>query len=30
MERPIIHFSGGVGGDYKRLGAESDTNIFKI
>jgi hypothetical protein len=29
MERPIIHFSGGVGGNYERVGAESDTNEFK-
>ncbi|MDR2090009.1 MAG: hypothetical protein LBP73_11735 [Clostridiales Family XIII bacterium] len=30
MERPIIHFSGGVGGDYKRVGSESDTNAFRL
>jgi hypothetical protein len=29
MERPIIHFSGGVGGDYVRVGAKIDTNIYK-
>ena len=29
MERPIIHFSGGVGGAYKRVGADGDTNEFR-
>jgi hypothetical protein len=30
MERPLIHFSGGVGGNYARIGADSDTNAFKL
>ncbi|MDR1572890.1 MAG: hypothetical protein LBS24_01115 [Clostridiales Family XIII bacterium] len=29
MERPLIHFSGGVGGAYERVGAIENTNIFK-
>ncbi|MDR2665029.1 MAG: hypothetical protein LBC21_01980 [Oscillospiraceae bacterium] len=29
MARPIIHFSGGNGGDYARRGAQSDTNMFR-
>jgi hypothetical protein len=29
MERPIIHFSGGNGGDYARRGAQSDTNMYR-
>jgi hypothetical protein len=30
MDRPIIHFSGGNGGDYARRGAASDTNMFNF
>jgi hypothetical protein len=30
MERPIIHFSGGNGGDYARRGAAADTNMFNF
>ncbi|MDR1590285.1 MAG: hypothetical protein LBS51_08875 [Oscillospiraceae bacterium] len=30
MERPIIHFSGGNGGDYARRGAVSDSNMFNF
>jgi hypothetical protein len=30
LKQPIIHFSGGIGSDYKRLGADKDTNEFKF
>jgi hypothetical protein len=30
MERPLIHFSGGNGGDYARRGATADTNMFSF
>ncbi|MDR1217011.1 MAG: hypothetical protein LBJ99_00315, partial [Oscillospiraceae bacterium] len=30
LERPIIHFSGGNGGDYARRGAVSDSNMFNF
>ncbi|MDR1298705.1 MAG: hypothetical protein LBJ84_00440 [Oscillospiraceae bacterium] len=29
MARPIIHFSGGNGGDYARRGTQSDTNMYR-
>ena len=29
LERPIIHFSGGNGGDYARKGDHGDSNMFK-
>ncbi len=30
LERPIIHFSGGNGGDYARKGDHADDNLFKM